>query len=98
MKRLTPTKTKKQSPDKSRGLSPRQEKRSSPRKTEYQSNPVFDAPKTRGRSYNQEHALVGNERRIIKNIFEKQVITLTYIQKLKSNAKKVETACILLVD
>ena len=61
MKRLTPTKTKKQSPDKSRGLSPRQEKRSSPRKTEYQSNPVFDAPKTRGRSYNQEHALVATK-------------------------------------
>ena len=37
-------------------------------------------------------------RRAIKLIFEKQVATLTYVKSIKDPAKKVETACLLIVD
>ena len=42
--------------------------------------------------------LTANERRAIKTIFEKQVITLTYIKNIKDVDKKIETSCLLIVD
>jgi hypothetical protein len=49
----------------------------------------------RGRS---SSCLTANERRAIKLVFEKQIVTLTYVKSIKDPAKKVETACLLIVD
>jgi hypothetical protein len=59
---------------------------------------VVKTPTTRGRAASSDKYLSTSEKKAVKNIFEKQVITLTYIGNIKDPAKKVETACVLIVD
>jgi hypothetical protein len=59
---------------------------------------VVKTPTTRGRAASSDKYLSTSEKKAVKNIFDKQVITLTYIGSIKDPAKKVETACILIID
>ena len=96
MKKLsTPIKSRKQTPAKDLAQSPRQSRRASPRKTEV---PVVNTPTTRGRAISSDKYLSTNEKKAVKNIFDKQVVTLTYIGLIKDPAKKVETACVLIMN